>query len=83
MEIYTKELKKFDLPATTSILRKMSNIELKDKPAQKPQARILAGYEAGYYYVRYHDGIWLSQVGQLLKSGYKIIGWQECMVKVR
>ena len=52
MKLYLQHLNKADLPATDAILRKVLDVELKEKPANKPNARIYAGYEAGTYYVK-------------------------------
>ena len=49
MKLYLQHLNKADLPATDAILRKVLDVELKEKPINKPNARIYAGYEEGTY----------------------------------
>ena len=83
MKLYLQHLNKADLPATDAILRKVLDVELKEKPINKPNARIYAGYEAGTYYIKCQDGIWLSQIAPLLNQGYKIFGWKSLLLKKR
>ena len=83
MQIHTEYLNKEEMPATSALLKAGLGIELPEKEARKPVAKIYAGYEGGYYLIRCEEGIWLSQVAPLFKQGYKIMGWKSMLYKIR
>lgn len=82
METYLQSLSLSDIPFSRAILSSQGII-LKPISEKPKETRITAGYEGGYYYVRCSEGIRLLDLQPLLKNGYKIIGREGLLLKVR